>query len=53
LQGIEAIRGKHDWWYANNEVHSSIAEGPFVGHREDQFALRFTIDMTEFLYLMG
>ena len=46
LEGIDAIRGKHDWWYDNNEVHSSVAEGPYVGHREDQFAIKFTLEMT-------
>ena len=46
LQGIDAIRGKHDWWYANNEVHSTVAEGPFVGHRDDQFAVKSVLDAT-------
>ncbi len=46
MQGIDAIRGKHDWWYANNDVHSSQAEGPYVGHREDQFIVKFQIDVT-------
>lgn len=46
MQGIDAIKGKHDWWYSNNEVHSSTAYGPYVGHREDQFVVRFTLDMT-------
>jgi hypothetical protein len=44
--GIEAIRGKHEWWYANNEVHSTAAEGPYVGHRDDQFVVRFVLDST-------
>ena len=28
MEGIDAIRGKHDWWYDNNEVHSTQAIGP-------------------------
>jgi len=46
MEGIEAIRGKHEWWYANNEVHETSLEGPFVGHREDQFVVRFILDTT-------
>ena len=46
LEGIEAIRGKHDWWYNNNEVHGTTVEGPYVGNREDQFVIKFTMDMT-------
>lgn len=25
LEGVEAIRGKHAWWYDNNEVHGTSA----------------------------
>ncbi|MEM1153161.1 MAG: nuclear transport factor 2 family protein [Pseudomonadota bacterium] len=46
LQGLEAIRGKHEWWYANHEIHEINVDGPYLGHREDQFALRFTMAMT-------
>ena len=46
LEGIDAIRGKHEWWYANHDVHSVTVEGPYVGNREDQFALTFTLDAT-------
>ena len=46
LEGIEAIKGKHDWWYNNNEVHGTTVEGPYVGNREDQFVVKFTMDMT-------
>jgi len=44
--GLEAIRGKHEWWYANNEVHSSQAEGPFV-HGDDRFNVIFSMDVTD------
>jgi hypothetical protein len=46
MEGIEAIRGKNAWWYDNHEVHSSEAKGPFCGHRDDQFAVEFSIDVT-------
>ncbi len=43
-RGIDAVRGKHKWWYENNEVHSGNADGPFVhGHR---FAVVFEYDVT-------
>ena len=44
MSGIDAIRGKHQWWEANNDVHSMEVNGPYVG--EDQFAVRFTFDST-------
>ena len=46
IEGLDGVKGKHEWWYANNEVHSSTAAGPYVGHREDQFVVRFAIDVT-------
>jgi hypothetical protein len=46
MEGIEAIRGKNTWWYDNHEIHSSTAAGPFCGHREDQFAVQFDMDIT-------
>ncbi|MEO0982398.1 MAG: nuclear transport factor 2 family protein [Pseudomonadota bacterium] len=44
--GLDAIRGKHEWWYANHEVHSSKAEGPFV-HGGDRFNVIFEMDVTQ------
>ncbi|MDA1075827.1 MAG: nuclear transport factor 2 family protein [Proteobacteria bacterium] len=46
IEGIEAIRGKHEWWFTNNEVHGTAAEGPYVGNRDDQFVVRFVLDST-------
>ena len=46
IQGIEAVKGKHDWWFDNNEVHATEAVGPFMGHREDTFVLQFSMDIT-------
>ena len=46
LEGIEAIRGKSTWWYDNNEVHAMQATGPYCGHRDDQFVVKFELDTT-------
>ncbi len=46
MEGLEAIQGKHNWWYDNNEVHESTATGPYCGHREDQFVIRHNMDIT-------
>ena len=45
-EGFDAVRGKSVWWYDAHEVHSVTAAGPFVGHREDQFAVQFDLDAT-------
>ena len=45
-KGLDAIRAKHDWWFANNEVHSTSAEGPFM-HGDDTFHLVFEMDVTD------
>ena len=44
MKGIDAIRGKNQWWADNNEVHSSVVDGPFVG--EDKFAVYYNFDVT-------
>lgn len=46
IEGVEAVRGKHAWWYENNEVHGTSAEGPYIGLRDDQFVIRFIMDIT-------
>jgi len=46
MEGIGAIRGKNAWWYENHEIHGSKTVGPYCGHREDQFAVLFEIDVT-------
>ncbi len=45
MEGLEAVRGKTDWWYANNEVHSCEVDGPYV--HGNQFIVLFAIDVTE------
>ena len=46
LEGIETILEKHNWWYDNNTVHGTDASGPYIGHRDDQFIIRFVLYMT-------
>ncbi len=44
MTGIDAIRGKNEWWFTDHEVHSSEVIGPLVG--EGQFAVKYTWDAT-------
>ena len=46
LEGLDAVRGKHAWWFDNHEIHSSEALGAYYGHRDDQFVVRFRHDVT-------
>ncbi|MFN4158516.1 MAG: SnoaL-like domain-containing protein [Gemmobacter sp.] len=43
-QGLDAIRGKHDWWEGAHIVHAATAEGPFL-HGDDRFAVIFDMDV--------
>jgi ketosteroid isomerase-like protein len=43
-KGIDAIRGKNQWWAENNEVHSAQVDGPFLG--DDKFAVYYNYDVT-------
>jgi len=44
-RGIEAVRGKTEWWTQNMEVHSVKVGGPFVTH--DRFVVQYDIDVTD------
>lgn len=44
--GLDAIRGKHEWWENAMEVHEATVEGPFL-HGDDRFAVIFGIDATD------
>lgn len=46
MKGLDQLRKKHEWWFANNEVHSSSAEGPYL-HGENSFSLVFEMDVTD------
>lgn len=45
MEGIEAVRGKNEWWYANHEVHGGDVKGPFP-HGEDRFAVHYVMDVS-------
>ena len=42
MKGVEALKKKNEWWFANNEVHSGSARGPFPNG--DRFAVIFNYD---------
>lgn len=44
IHGIDAVRGKNEWWFANHDVHSSSTQGPYVG--EHDFVVRYEYDVT-------
>jgi ketosteroid isomerase-like protein len=44
MRGVDAIRGKNEWWTANHDVHSMEAHGPYPNG--DKFAVRFVFDVT-------
>jgi ketosteroid isomerase-like protein len=44
LHGIDAIRGKNQWWAENNEIHSAKVTGPFIG--DGQFAVKYDYETT-------
>ncbi|MDT8345233.1 MAG: nuclear transport factor 2 family protein [Thermohalobaculum sp.] len=46
VRGIDAIGAKHDWWEGAMEVHSAIADGPYL-HGDDRFGVIFEVDATE------
>lgn len=44
MEGINAIKGKNDWWMQNHEVHHAEVEGPWP--HGDRFIVRFKLDVT-------
>ena len=44
MQGIDAIRGKNQWWVDNHTIHSSAADGPYP--HGDRFIVRYNFDVT-------
>lgn len=44
MRGIDKIRGKNQWWFENNEVHSAQVEGPFP--HKDRFTVKFHWEVT-------
>jgi hypothetical protein len=43
-RGIQAIKGKNQWWVENHEIHGGTVEGPYPNG--DRFILRFKYDVT-------
>ncbi|MBI3603084.1 MAG: nuclear transport factor 2 family protein [Nitrospirae bacterium] len=43
-KGIDAVKGKNQWWIDNHEVHKVEVNGPFPNG--DQFIVHFTYDVT-------
>jgi ketosteroid isomerase-like protein len=43
-RGIQAIKGKNQWWVENHEIHEGTVEGPYPNG--DRFNLRFKYDVT-------
>ena len=44
MKGMDAIRGKNEWWVENHVVHSANCEGPYPNG--DQFIVHFSFDVT-------
>lgn len=44
LKGIDAVKGKGQWWEANHEVHGGSVNGPWVNG--DNFVVEFKFDIT-------
>ncbi len=44
MQGLDAIRGKNQWWIDNHEVHGGSCSGPFP--HGDRFIVLFNYDIT-------
>ncbi len=43
--GIEAVKGKLEWWVSSMEVHEAKVDGPYVSG--DQFAVKYDYDVTD------
>jgi SnoaL-like domain len=43
-KGIQAIKGKNQWWVENHEVHGGSVDGPYP--HDDRFVLHFKYDVT-------
>jgi len=43
-KGIQAIKGKNQWWVDNHQIHGGTVEGPYP--HGDRFILYFKYDVT-------
>ncbi len=44
MQGMDAVKGKGEWWVNNHEVHGAEINGPYP--HGDRFIVRFKYDVT-------
>jgi ketosteroid isomerase-like protein len=44
IEGIEAVRGKAQWWFQNHDIHGAQVTGPFP--HGDRFIVFFKYDIT-------
>ncbi|HEX2833832.1 MAG TPA: nuclear transport factor 2 family protein [Thermoanaerobaculia bacterium] len=44
MNGIDAIRGKNQWWLNNHEVHAATVEGPYPNG--DRFTVKYHYEVT-------
>jgi ketosteroid isomerase-like protein len=42
IKGLAAVKGKHEWWLANHEIHSATVTGPWP--HGDRFVAGFQYD---------
>jgi len=45
-EGIEAVKEKHAWWNSVATLHRLTVEGPYAGIGDNQFAVKFVMDVT-------
>ena len=45
IEGIDAIKAKHDWYHENFEIHEMNTSDPMM-HGEDKFSVIFETDAT-------
>ena len=43
-EGVEAVKGKGEWWMQNHEVHNAEVDGPYP--HGDRFIVRYKYDIT-------
>jgi ketosteroid isomerase-like protein len=44
MRGIDAVRGKNQWWFDNHEIHSGSVSGPYPNG--DRFITHMAYDVT-------
>ena len=44
MEGLDAVKGKSEWWENNHEVHRAEVEGPWPNG--DRFVVRFKYEVT-------